>query len=48
MLGAAYATGPGAYDVWAIHWGYGLFPVASEADSLKAIVADGLPRLSCC
>ena len=27
--------GPGAYDVWAIHWGYGVFPQASEADSLQ-------------
>ena len=29
-LSQAYATGPGAYDVWAIHWGYGIFPAASE------------------
>jgi hypothetical protein len=43
-LSAAYARGPGAYDVWAIHWGYGIFPAASEADSLRAIVADGLRR----
>ncbi|MBI1808649.1 MAG: zinc-dependent metalloprotease, partial [Gemmatimonadetes bacterium] len=43
-LSAAYASGPGAYDVWAIHWGYGVFPPASEADSLKAIVADGLKK----
>ncbi len=40
----AYAVGPGAYDVWAIHWGYGVFPAASERDSLRAIVADGLRR----
>ncbi len=40
----AYAIGPGAYDVWAIHWGYGIFPAASERDSLRAIVADGLRR----
>jgi hypothetical protein len=40
----AYAVGPGAYDVWAIHWGYGVFPAASEADSLRAIVADGLKK----
>jgi hypothetical protein len=38
----AYAVGPGAYDIWAIHWGYGIFPAANEADSLEAIVADGL------
>lgn len=43
-LSAAYARGPGDYDVWAIHWGYGIFPAASEADSLRAIVADGLRR----
>jgi hypothetical protein len=43
-LSAAYAKGPGAYDVWAIHWGYGIFPAASESDSLRAIVADGLRR----
>lgn len=43
-LSAAYATGPGAYDVWAIRWGYGIFPAASEADSLRAIVADGLTK----
>jgi len=43
-LSAAYAVGPGAYDVWAIRWGYGIFPAASEADSLRAIVAEGLRR----
>jgi hypothetical protein len=43
-ISAAYAKGPGAYDVWAIHWGYGIFPAASESDSLKAIVADGLKK----
>ncbi len=40
----AYAVGPGPYDVWAIHWGYGIFPVSSERDSLRAIVADGLKK----
>jgi hypothetical protein len=40
----AYATGPGAYDVWAIHWGYGIFPPGAEKDSLSAIVADGLRK----
>ncbi len=40
----AYAMGPGDYDVWAIHWGYGIFPAASEADSLKAIMAEGLKK----
>jgi hypothetical protein len=43
-LSSAYAVGPGAYDVWAIHWGYGIFPPGSEQDSLRAIVADGLRR----
>ncbi|MDB4907675.1 MAG: hypothetical protein JWO05_2459 [Gemmatimonadetes bacterium] len=43
-LSKAYDVGPGAYDVWAIHWGYGIFPAAQEQDSLRAIVADGLKR----
>ena len=43
-LSAAYAVGPGAYDVWAIHWGYGIFPPGTAQDSLKAIVADGLRK----
>jgi hypothetical protein len=43
-ISSAYATGPGAYDVFAIHWGYGIFPPNSEADSLRAIVEDGLGR----
>ncbi len=43
-LSEAYGVGPGAYDVWAIHWGYGIFPAAHEADSLKAIMADGLKK----
>ncbi len=38
----AYALGPGAYDVWAIHWAYGIFPPETEQDSLKTIAADGL------
>ena len=40
----AYAAGPGAYDVWAIHWGYGIFPAASEQDSLRAIIAEGVRK----
>ena len=40
----AYDAGPGPYDVWAIHWGYGIFPAGSEQDSLRAIVADGLKK----
>jgi hypothetical protein len=43
-LSAAYAVGPGPYDVWAIRWGYGIFPAATEAESLRAVVADGLRR----
>jgi hypothetical protein len=43
-LSAAYAVGPGAFDVWAVRWGYGIFPAAGEADSLRVIVADGLRR----
>jgi hypothetical protein len=43
-VSAAYATGPGAYDVWAIHWGYGIFPPGAEQDSLRAIAADGLKK----
>ncbi|HSQ33211.1 MAG TPA: zinc-dependent metalloprotease [Gemmatimonadaceae bacterium] len=43
-LSQAYAVGPGAYDIWAIHWGYGVFPPASEADSLRAVVKDGLAK----
>src|SRR3954463_10805341 len=43
-VSSAYAVGPGAYDVFAIRWGYGIFPPASEQDSLRAIVEDGLKR----
>ncbi len=43
-ISKAYGLGPGAYDVWAIHWAYGTFPPASEADSLRALVADGLKK----
>ncbi|MEX2179008.1 MAG: zinc-dependent metalloprotease [Gemmatimonadaceae bacterium] len=43
-ISAAYDVGPGAYDVWAIRWGYGIFPPATERDSLRAIVADGVRR----
>ncbi len=41
-ISQAYARGPGAYDIWAIRWGYGVFPPEAEADSLRAVVADGL------
>ncbi len=43
-LSQAYGAGPGAYDVWAIHWGYGIFASNQEADSLRAIMADGLRK----
>jgi hypothetical protein len=43
-LSAAYGAGPGEYDVWAIRWGYGVFPAAAEHDSLAAIVSEGLRR----
>jgi hypothetical protein len=43
-ISSAYAVGPGAYDVFAIHWGYGIFPPGTEQDSLRAIVADALKR----
>ena len=43
-LSQAYGVGPGVYDVWAIHWGYGVFPPAAESDSLRAIVSDGLRK----
>ena len=43
-LSEAYGVGPGPYDVWAIHWGYGIFTRAAERDSLRAIIADGLKK----
>ncbi|HEX6575093.1 MAG TPA: zinc-dependent metalloprotease, partial [Gemmatimonadaceae bacterium] len=43
-ISSAYASGPGAYDVFAIHWGYGIFPPGTEQDSLAAIIRDGLSR----
>jgi hypothetical protein len=43
-ISAAYGTGPGDYDVWAIRWGYGIFPAGTERDSLAAIVAEGLRK----
>ena len=43
-LSSAYGTGPGDYDVWAIRWGYGIFPPGTERDSLAAIVAEGLRK----
>jgi hypothetical protein len=43
-LSQAYGVGPGAYDVWAIHWGYGTFTSSTERDSLRSIIADGLKK----
>ncbi len=43
-ISKAYAVGPGAFDVFSIHWGYGIFPPGAEQDSLRAIVTDGLRR----
>jgi hypothetical protein len=43
-LHAAYDRGPGAYDVWAVRWAYGIFPAATERDSLEAIVREGLRK----
>jgi hypothetical protein len=43
-ISSAYDAGPGEYDVWAIRWGYGIFPAQSERDSLRAIAAEGLRR----
>jgi hypothetical protein len=43
-ISAAYAKGPGDYDVWAIRWAYGIFPPGTERDSLAAIVAEGLRK----
>lgn len=43
-LSAAYDRGPGAYDVWAVHWAYGIFPSATERDSLEALAREGLRK----
>ncbi len=43
-ISSAYGRGPGDYDVWLVRWGYGVFPAASERDSLRAIVAEGLKK----
>lgn len=40
----AYASGPGAYDIWAIQWGYGIFPRGTERDSLASIITAGLKK----
>lgn len=43
-LSEAYDVGPGEFDVWAIRWGYGIFPAATERDSLRAIAQEGVDR----
>ena len=43
-ISAAYDVGPGEYDILAIRWGYGIFPPATERDSLAAIVREGLSK----
>lgn len=43
-LSQAYGRGIGDYDVWAIRWGYGVFPAGAERDSLDAIVREGLGK----
>jgi len=43
-ISSAYDVGPGEYDVFAIHWGYGIFPAATERDSLAVIIRGGLNR----
>jgi hypothetical protein len=43
-ISGAYDVGPGEYDVLAIRWGYGIFPPATERDSLAAIVREGLSK----
>jgi hypothetical protein len=43
-ISMAYGRGPGDYDVWAVRWAYGIFPAATERDSLDAIVAEGLRK----
>ena len=43
-ISQAYDVGPGEYDVWAIRWGYGIFPPETERDSLDAIAREGLRK----
>ena len=43
-LSQAYAAGVGAYDVWAIQFGYGQWPAADEPAALAQVVDDGLRR----
>lgn len=43
-VSSLYDVGPGPYDVWAIQWGYTPLAPEVEADSLAAIVRDGLRK----
>jgi hypothetical protein len=43
-ISEAYGKGPGDFDVWAVRWAYGIFPAATERDSLVAIAAEGLKK----
>jgi hypothetical protein len=43
-VSAAYDLGPGEYDVWAVRWGYGIFPPGQEDDSLRALVREGMAK----
>lgn len=43
-VSSLYDVGPGPYDVWAIRWGYTPLAPEVEADSLAAIVRDGLQK----
>ncbi len=43
-IAAAYDEGPGEFDVWAVRFGYGIYPPEHEADSLRAVIAEGLRK----
>ena len=43
-ISEAYGIGPGAYDIWALRWAYGIFPAGGERDSLAAITAEGIGK----
>jgi len=41
---AAYDEGPGEFDIWAVRFGYGIYPREQEADSLRALITEGLGK----
>ncbi|MGI9077994.1 MAG: zinc-dependent metalloprotease [Gemmatimonadaceae bacterium] len=43
-IAAAYDLGPGEFDVWAVRFGYGIYPPEHETDSLRAVIAEGLGK----